>query len=194
MPYHIYQTRGFVIRGANMGEADRTIFIFTEHLGLLAVNARAARKVSSKLRHSLQNYSFARVALVRGKNVWWLTDAEELASFSATQDMAKLKLIAGVFSLVSRFVHGEGENKMLFWGLEDIFSFLQREELSDKEMLSTETIAVCRILSALGYVGESETLASFLNFPISRPILSNFLSHRMEASQEINRALRESQL
>ncbi len=194
MSYHIYQTRGFIIRGANTGEADRTIFIFTEHLGLLLVNARAARKVSSKLRYSLQNYSFARVALVRGKNVWRLTDAEEIFSFSPIQGGAKLKLIAGAFSLVARFVHGEGENKTLFESLHDLFDFLQREELSCEETLLLETLAACRILSALGYVGESKTLAPFLCAPTSKFLLSDFAPHRPEALQEINRALRESQL
>lgn len=194
MSYHIYQTRGFIVRGANTGEADRTMFIFTASLGLLCVNARAARKISSKLRYSLQNYSLVRVALVRGKNVWRLTDAEEIASFSAVRDAVKLKLIAGIFSLVSRFVHGEGENQILFWGLEDLFYFLQREELSDEEILSTETLAVCRILSALGYVGENETLALFLGSPVSKHLVHNFMPHRQEALREINRALKESQL
>jgi DNA repair protein RecO (recombination protein O) len=194
MAHHIYQTQGFVLRGANTGEADRTIFVFTESLGLLCVNARAARKVSSKLRYSLQNYSLIRVALVRGKNVWRLTDAEETVSFSPSRDSSKLKLIAGMFSLVNRFVHGEGENAMLFESLHNLFIFLQREELSDEEILLTETIAACRILAALGYVGESKTLSPFLGSQTSRYLLENFAPHRHEALQEINRALRESQL
>lgn len=194
MSYHIYQTCGFIIRGANTAEADRTIFVFTESLGLLSVHARAARKTSSKLRCSLQNYSFVRIALVRGKNVWRLTDAEEIASFSAIRDISKLKLLAGVFSLVGRFVHGEGENTVLFWSLEDLFSFLKREELSDEEMLSAETIAACRILSALGYVGENETLSPFLSSLMSKYLLSSFAPHRQSALQEINRALKESHL
>jgi DNA repair protein RecO (recombination protein O) len=194
MSHHIYQTRGFIVRGVNSGEADRTIFVFTESMGLLSVNARAARKVSSKLRYSLQNYSFVRVAFVRGKNLWRLTDAEELISFLGAEEAQKLKLLAGVFSLVNRFVHGEGENKMLFWSLEDLFGFLQREELFEEEMLSIETLAACRILSALGYVGESKSLEPFLHTPASKYLLSNFLPYRHEAQKEISRALTESQL
>lgn len=194
MSHHIYQTRGFIIRGANTGEADRTLFIFTEDLGLLAVNARAARKVSAKLRYGLSKYSFVRVALVRGKNVWRLTDAEEIISFRGVRETQKLKLLAGVLSLVSRFVHGEGQNALLFRSLEDFFGFLQRENLSDKEMFSMETIASCRILSALGYMGESKNLAPFLKTPISKLLLEDFILHQQEALREINRALTESQL
>jgi DNA repair protein RecO (recombination protein O) len=194
MPYHIYQTCGFILRGDNTGEADRTIFIFTESMGMLSVNARAVRKASSKLRCSLQSYSLARVALVRGKNVWRLTDAEETVSFSVIRDTVKLKLVAGMFSLVARFVHGEGENKKLFQSLQDIFGFLKREKFSNEEILSVEILAACRILSALGYIGENPALAPFLSAATSKALLGNFVSHRQEASQEINRAIMESQL
>lgn len=192
MSHHIYQTRGFILRSIDTGEADRTVFIFTESMGLLLVNARATRKVSSKLRYSLQNYSLVRVALVRGRSVWRLTDAEELVSFPTTHGAGKM--LAGVFFLVSRFVHGEGENKILFWSLEDLILFLQKEELSDEEILLTETLTVCRVLSALGYVGESGTLSSFLNAPLEKSLLRNFAPYRQEALREINRALRESQM
>jgi DNA repair protein RecO len=194
MSYHIYQTRGFIIRTMSIGEADRMIFIFTESMGLLAVSARAARKVSSKLRYSLQNYSFVRIALVRGKNVWRLTDAEELDSFRTRGGASKLQLVAGVFSLVNRFVHGEGENEALFRSLENLFCFLGKEELSEDEIFSTETIAACRILSALGYVGENKVLERFVSVPFSKLLLENFSPHRNEALLEANRALRESQL
>lgn len=194
MSHHIYQTRGFIIRSTNSCEADRTLFIFTEHLGLISARARAARKISSKLRHSLQNYSFVRIALVRGKNVWRLTDAERIWAFHASADEAKLKIIAGIFSLVNRFVHGEGENDALFKTLADFFDFLRQEELSQEEMLLTETLAACRILSALGYVGENKTLSPFFFVPASKSILENLAPHRAEAFREINRALRESQL
>lgn len=194
MSYHIYQTRGFIVRTMSIGEADRMIFIFTESMGLVAVSARSARKISSKLRYSLQNYSFVRIALVRGKNVWRLTDAEELDCFRARGDASKLQLVAGVFSLVNRFVHGEGENEGLFWSLEDLFCFLRKEELSEDETFSAETIAACRILSALGYVGENKELAQFISEPFSKPLLRDFSPYRNEALREANRALRESQL
>lgn len=194
MSHHIYHTRGFILRIANSGEADRTIYVFTEHLGLLSVRARAARKTSSKLRYSLQQYSLVRIALVRGKNIWRLTDAEELGFFSAIGNAAKLKLTAAMLSLADRLVHGEGENAALFWSIEDIFNFLTQESPSTEEMFLTETLAGCRILSALGYVGENRTLSLFLNMPISKPLLENFASCRQEAQMEINRALRESQL
>lgn len=194
MAYHVYQTRGFIIRTMNIGEADRMVFVFTESLGLVGVSARGARKTTSKLRYSLQNYSFVRIALVRGKNVWRLTDAEEIESFRAPGDVSKLKLVARIFSFVNRFVHGEGENSLLFKTLEDIFGFLRREDLSEDEIFLTEMIAACRLLSALGYMGENKDLAQFVREPISKLLLVDFVPHRGNMVGEINRALRESQL
>lgn len=190
----MYQTRGFIIRSTNTAEADRTIFVFTEALGLLVVNARAARKVSSKLRYSLQNYSFIRLAVVRGKNVWRLTDAENLVSFRTAGDAKTLKILAGIFSLLNRFVHGEGENPTLFRSLDYLFRFLQETELSDDEMFTVEMLAAVQIFSALGYVGESKTLAPFLTTTISKSVVENFAPHRAEALKEINRALKESHM
>jgi DNA repair protein RecO len=178
----------------NVGEADKMVFIFTESLGMVAVFARGARKTSSKLRYSLQNHSFARIALVRGKNMWRLIDAEEISSFSAVSDPQKLRLVVGVFSFVNRFVHGEGENGYLFRSMEDLFGFVRREELSPDEMFLTETIAVCRILSSLGYLGGRGVLARSLDAPISRSLLAEFAPRRSEALREINRALVESHL
>ncbi len=195
MAYYIYNTRGFIADSTNIGEADRAVSVFTEHLGLLRVNVRAARKVSSKLRFSLSPYSLVRIALIRGKNAWRLTDAEEIVSFRGIRAERKRQLIAGVFSLVNRLVHGEGENQALFRGLEDLFGFLQREEnLSDGEALITETVTACRILSALGYMGENKNVSALLSLPISKSLLDDFSPHWRGIREEIVRALRESHL
>jgi DNA repair protein RecO (recombination protein O) len=194
MSHHIYQTKGFILHGGNTGEADRIFSVFTEKLGLLPLFARSARKTSSKLRYSLSNYSFVRVAFVRGKNIWRLTDAEEIVSFHRETSGEKIKTAAGIFSLVSRLVHGEGENPALFSTLEEFFIFLQKESLSEEEVLLLETIISCRILLSLGYVGENSSLVPFFGESVSKKLLNDFAPSRTEALKEISRALQESQL
>ncbi len=194
MSYHLYQTRGFVLRSANIGEANKLFFIFTEKMGLLGVSAQSVRKVSSKLRHSLRDFSFARISLVRGKTSWRLTDAEEIFSFSLEKEMEKLKVFAGVLSLVRRLVHGEEDNPELFSLLLETLNFLKREALDSDELKRVETLAVLKILASLGYVGESKILASFIVSPLSKNILNVFEPVRRDALREVNRALEESQL
>ncbi|MBI2120752.1 MAG: DNA repair protein RecO [Parcubacteria group bacterium] len=194
MSYHMYQTSGFILRSINTAEADRVVFVLTKSLGFLPLSVRAARKQSSKLRYALKNYSFVRVAFVRGKNVWRLTDAEEKASFHPIRDAAKMKAVAGLFALVGRLVHGEGENPALFSALEDAFIFLQEEGVAEAEMRAIEILASCRVLASLGYISENPALAPFLSAPLSQTLLCNFSPFRADAATEISRALKASQL
>lgn len=192
--YHVYQTSGFILRSINIGEADRVIFVFTEQFGLLPLSVRAARKASSKLRYALKNYSFVRVAFVRGKNAWRLTDAEEKGCFNPVYDSERLKTFAGVSALVNRLVHGEGENPVLFAVLAESFCFLQEEGLSEEERHTFEILAMCRVLSALGYASGSLELAPFLSAEVSRAALVKFAPYRKIAAEEVSRALEASQL
>lgn len=194
MSHHVYQTQGFIIRSSLSGEADRTVFVFTRQLGLLAIHARGARKVSSKLQASLSNYSFIRLCVVRGKNMWRLTDAEEMVSFRASRYVEHLRLVARVAALLLRFVRGEGENEKLFGFIEELFSFLKEEELSLGEMDFLEVLISYRILFALGYTGEEKALTPFLHGRVSKSLVAEFAPHRKEALREINRAIKESQL
>lgn len=194
MSYHVYQTSGFILRSVPVGEADRVVFVLTEHLGLLPLSVRAARKISSKLRYALKNYSFVRVAFVRGKNAWRLTDAEEKACFHAAHDTERLKTFAGISAMVSRLVHGEGENRALFAVLADSFHFLREETLSEEERRTLEVLSMCKVLSVLGYAPGNPALAPFLSAETSRTLLDEFASYRKVAAEEVARALKESHL
>lgn len=194
MSYHLYQTRGFILKSADTGEANKVFFIFTEKLGLISASAQSVRKISSKLRYALRDLSFARLSLIRGKTTWRLTDAEELVSFSLDTETEKIKVFAGILSLVFRLVLGEGEDPELFSILFDSLSFLKNAELSLEEIKGAETLIVLKILSSLGYVGENQNLALFIAAPLSKEVLNSFEPNRREALAEINRALEESQL
>ena len=192
--YHLYNTRGFIVRSANIGEANKMLFIFTEDLGLISAQVQAARKVSSKLRASLRGNSLCRFSLVRGKTSWRMTDAEELISFSPSRDPQKTKIFANILSLVGRFVHGEEENAKLFHELENITACLKEIVFTKDELLRFETLSALKVLSALGYVGENKDLMFFIRTPIDANVLAQFTPHRREALKEINRALEESHL
>jgi DNA repair protein RecO len=194
MSYHLYNTTGFILRSANVGEANRALFIFTENLGLILAQAQSARAISSKLRHSLRDGSFCRFSLVRGKTTWRLTDAEEIWSFSPKEEHEKTKIFIGIFSLVGRFVHGEEENTALFRELKNLTGFLKENAFTKDGLQRFETLSVLKILSSLGYIGENQNLKFYIKSPFDANILEQFTSHRREALKEINRALKESHL
>ncbi|MFA5831652.1 MAG: DNA repair protein RecO [Candidatus Paceibacterota bacterium] len=192
--YHLYNTRGFILRSVNIGEANKLFFIFTEKMGLLSASAQSVRKAASKLRYALHDFSLVRVSLIRGKTSWRLTDAEEIISFSPAREGEKAKVFAGILFLVRRLVHGEEENKKLFSVLLHASAFLKKEDFASDEMKRLETLVVLKILASLGYVGGNKSLAPFISETLSKTNLLAFESVRRDALREINRALEESQL
>lgn len=192
MPHHIYQTKGFVLGNTPFGEADRLIHIFTEELGLVSAVAKSVRSEKSKLRYSLQDNSFSRLDLVRGREVWRVTDAEELArlSFSEERAIERIKVFVGVCVLLRRFVHGEEQDKNIFHVLSDVFFLLKNEVLSAEGLKNLEVLAALRILSVLGYAEEDPNAGK----GFSHSVLKEFTPHRAKAVKQIHEAMQESHL
>ena len=75
MLHHIYHTEGFVLSGQSVGEANKYFRIFTKDFGMVGAMAQGIRLLQSKLRYSLQDYSYSKISLVRGKQVWRIVGA-----------------------------------------------------------------------------------------------------------------------
>lgn len=182
-----------MLGSAEYAEADRLVILFTEELGLVRAVAKSVRSVGSKLKFSLQDFTYARMDLVRGKEVWRVTDAQEIARISSnTPDGGpeKIKILAGIFSLLKRFVHGEERDDELFRTLRDVFFFLLREKLSEEELKNMETYSALKILTLLGYAEDGK----FAEALFTKALLAQFAPHRRDAVAKINTAMKESQL
>lgn len=191
--YHIHHTRGLILSSVPIGEANKFYRIFTKDAGLVGATAQAVREAKSKLRYTLQDFSWVDLDLVRGKDVWRITSAIEAES--GTRSVECRDLFARVCALVSRLLHGEGRHDDLFAELRALNDFLRSERLSEAQSASLETLAALRILTHLGYFdqkgyedyvgGEGEW---------SRALLDTFESVRAVATQDVNRALKETHL
>ncbi len=181
----------------NSGLADRSVYIFTEELGLVIAKARSSREIRSKLRGHLQECTQGVFSLVRGKAGWILVGAESVEhwdkNFGAGSE--RLKLFVRISVLLSRFINGEEQNRRLYGLLES--AFLNMKNLADehKTLGEFETLLVIRILDCLGYVEDRPFLKELSFEKISwqdglqkiRPIKQDVLVH-------INRAFKESHL
>lgn len=136
MSYAVYTTRGWILASAPSGEASKSYSIYTEDFGLVSARAQGVRKLDSKLRYNLDDFSFATLSLVRGKEFWRLTGAEK-AELPEGGKLAR----ARVLSLVKRLVHGEERNEALFRAL----SRLTGEGAGEADSLAG-------VLAALGYL------------------------------------------
>lgn len=195
VPHHIYHTEGIILSSINIGESNRFLFVLTKDLGLVGVTAQGVRELKSKLRYSLQTLSHAYLDLVRGKEVWRVTSAGELHSFSSLAlHGEKRALYVRLSSLLRRLMPGEGKHEMLFHDFISGLRFLEHEITDIAEFKAFEALMVLRILRDLGYGGD-DAFSDFLRVgQWDRGLLAEFSPLRDEALRHINRALKESHL
>jgi DNA repair protein RecO len=191
----IHTTPGFVIDSRPRGEAGKLVSIFTRDYGLVMAAAQGIRLEKSKLRYHVQEYSFGTFSLVRGKEYWRLTSAQE------TPDQKyKIKsnddLIARAALLLKRLLHGEEPHPELFSIIESCARFLAENEAVSPEHLKTlESLIILRMLHALGYIGKDADVSEALESgPIDLRLLDSIAPKRTALNQHINKALRESHL
>lgn len=150
--HHIYHTDAFVLASRPVGEDSKTLVLFTRELGLLYARAQALRKISSKLRFTLQDFSRASVDLVRGKEIWRVTTAIPVdTQRDILRDTDKEQIVARIYALVVRMCSGEEPNPEVFTALENLSVLLTRSASPDASR-SVELFTVARILISLGYL------------------------------------------
>ena len=197
MSHHIYKTEGFVLGSVNIGEANQYLSLFTKDLGLVKATARSVREERSKLRYSLQHFSYSSFSLVRGRNVWRITGAQEKYNIyhDFKGDREKQQMLARIFSLLQRLLAGEEKNEILFNILESGCLFLKENKLTSELLYTTECILALRVLHTLGYVGDVESLKNVVTTALlSQELLVALTPQQNIAIAQINKALEASQL
>lgn len=158
--HHIYHTDAFVLASRPTGEDSKTLVLYTRELGLIYARAQALRKISSKLRFTLQDFSRALIDLVRGKEIWRVTSATPLdTQRDILRDPEKEQIVARIYALVVRMCSGEDPNVEVFGALESLSTLLVRS-VSPDESRSGELFIVARILISLGYLDRAALPAS----------------------------------
>lgn len=195
--HHIYNTEGFVLSGMNVGEANRYVRVFTKDFGAIGASAQGVRLLQSKLRYSLQDYSYSKISLVRGKHIWRITGAiqEKNLRDSFNDNQGKFEVLAKTFSLLERLVRGEEENEPLFLHIFSVCEFLEKEDLDRNFLKNCEYIFVLRILQSLGYMAESKDLSRFTASSFwTKELVSKMGAVSRAAVSQINKSLKETQL
>lgn len=194
--YHVYQTTGWILGSVNVGEANRFLDIFTSELGLVRGMAQGVRKLNSKLRYGLQDYSFSRVSFVKGKHFWRIVNAERVNDFNwVYKDKRKFKLLCRVFSLLQRLIKGEEKDAVIFNDINQAIVLMEDGSLSEDLLLAMEIILVFRILHKQGYVGQDDRFNYLAEFSAWEDELLN-MNHATKAAllKQINSSLAHSHL
>lgn len=192
MPHQIYKTDGIILGSEPAGEASRRLWILTPDLGLVVASAQGLRKITSKLRYHLQDFSLARINLVRGRETWRMTGAQVQRNFARAAAPASYHIITNIARLLCRLCPGEESNPELFEDARRGLALIQA--LPPRALPSAEALVVLRVLHRLGYVGERPELVSLLRQPIRDTLLKEIAPRQRAAVSAINQALRASHL
>ena len=193
--HHIYHTHGFILGSRNTGEANKMLTIYTREMGLVRAVVQGIRLHKSKLRFSLQDFSYVNVDLVRGRDIWRVTSARSINTFAfARSDKFSIVLIVRVSKLIERLCDGEESNEKIFDDIIQAFYLLDDVGISKQLREALEIHLVLRIMNTLGYIGQSDMLSEYLDdvFDVSKTEL--LLKEKRSIISHINKALNESQL
>jgi len=164
-------------------------------MGLVRAVAQGVRLHKSKLRFTLQDFSYVNVDLVRGKEIWRVTSAKHISSFPLTRaDYSSLILMTRVSKLLERLCAGESPSENIFDDFIQALYLLDSDDISTESREALELHLVLRIMNSLGYIGDSEILSKYLSSSFDYSKTESLLKERQSIIAHINKALNESQL
>ena len=191
--HHIYHTKGIILGSRNFRETGKYYYIFTRDLGMISASAQGVRKMSSKLRFVLQDFSYLKIDLVKGRDFWRITSVSKTNQLDKLSKPEILKVFVNISKLLKRLLVGEEPNRDLFIDLLDGLSVLERAETAN-DIRNIETVIVLRILGNLGYIGDNETLKTLLKSPFEKELIFKVSESRTKILHQINQALKETHL
>lgn len=191
--HHIYHTEAIILGSKNYGETGKYYSIFTRDLGMIYASAQGVRKMSSKLRFVLQDFSYVKIDLVQGKDFWRVTSASKTNMLGMlTKDKEIFQIVSNVSNLLKRLLAGVEPNQELFSDLISGFSILEKSKIEDLQNI--EAVIVLRILNNLGYIGGNEKLQNIVKSPFEENLIFEVSKSRNEVLHQINKALKETHL
>lgn len=178
-----------------MGEANKMLAIYTREMGLVWAAAQGIRLHKSKLRFTLQDFSYVNVDLVRGKELWRVTSARHVTSFPlARRSTSSLLMITRVSKLLERLCNGENPSEQIFDDFIQALYLLDDDNVLSSVKEALELHLVLRIMNSLGYIGDSDILSKYLYSSFDHSKTEAILKERQSIIAHINKALNESQL
>ncbi|KKQ34196.1 MAG: repair protein RecO protein [Candidatus Nomurabacteria bacterium GW2011_GWB1_37_5] len=193
--YPIHKTEGIILASKNIGEANRYFWIYTKDFGLVGATAQGVRKINSKLRFSLQDFSVINLEMVEGRQIWRITNAKLLIpGYQFSKDEKFFTLVNNICRLVMRLCQGEERNEKLFMHLKDIYSFFEKGNWKNDELKNFECVVVLRILESLGYIGDGKNISIFVTDVLSKEVIEKAGKSRHYLIEEINKSLKHSHL
>jgi DNA repair protein RecO (recombination protein O) len=153
----LYKTEGIILRGFNLGEADRVLTILTPHLGKLRVIAKGIRRPRSRIGGSLEPLGDVDLVLAVGRTFDVVTQAQlRDPHLGLRGDLHALAAAWYLAELTDRFCEERAESAAAFALLGEGLAALD----GAADVRSRESIArwyELHLLEAMGYRPELAT-------------------------------------
>lgn len=193
MSHTIYNTEAFILFSRNSGEADKMYDLFTKDFGVVSARATGIRKIESKSRYSIQDFRYADVSLVRGKNYWRLISARPIHELNSIKSLGTPSRMRSL-QLVQKLAPREEPLPDLFGELVSAYSFSSKAHPKQEEMRGLEALLALKILYALGYWGEDQGDKDLVLSPFNDTSIEKINSVRKDIVKELNKSLRATHL
>ncbi len=170
---------GIIIHQVRFGEADKFVFIFTAHHGLIKVVGKGARRLTSKKSPHLDNLNLIKFQTNRGDVPQYLSQVETVNAFSKIKaDLKKTRTCFYLTEILHRTL-AEGEtDEALFMALKKFLEDLDLSAGSASRDLAIEFQHY--LIDRLGFPppksAEPAALVSYFESIIDRPLISPRLS------------------
>ncbi len=192
--HHIYHTEGIILGSKNFGEAGKYYYIFTRDLGMIYATAQGVRKMSSKLRFVLQDFTYVKIDLVQGRDIWRVTSASKTNKLEEIiKKRETFEVFVNIARLLRRLLTGVEPNQVLFADLLNSLCVLEKTQTKE-DLRNIEAIIVLRIINNLGYIGGNEILGNLTKSPFEERMIFEAATNRRAILFEINKALKETHL
>lgn len=119
--------------------------IYTEKFGMISAMAQGVRLLKSKLRYNLDLFTYGNFAVVRGKDIWRITDTEGIKKINNNHNYDNLFVFARIAGFLLRMIKGEERNNFIWSEIKNLYFNLNSE---------SEILTIARILHNLGYMAE----------------------------------------
>jgi recombinational DNA repair protein (RecF pathway) len=179
MSYKTYTTEALVCGSYNSNTSDKSYLLFTQESGMLFATARSAREERSKQRCALQDFSYIRVSLVKGKSGWRIGSTEALGNpFLHAENRTQRALVNYILAQLRRFVHGEVPLQRTY---SDVAEILQSCTVLENENVRVERLFLLRLLFDLGYIAPDQTWLEL----VAAPTIAQALAYPDTSIEEV---------
>jgi len=165
------KTEGFVIKRYTSLEPDETAIIFTKEYGKIFIKAKGTKKITSKLKTTLEVFSLNNYYLIKRNNnlkFFKLIQAKPVKIYENIRtSMNKIFLGYLIVQLINKFVEPEDANRELYDITKNIF-----ELLNEKSNISLDFLELFFKIKLLKYTGFNiiNNLKYYENLNISKKI------------------------